>query len=141
MCECRLCGESNPENFYKNSKSKCKKCYTARVLEYYRENREAKIEYQREWVTKNRPKVRALKGAKEGRRKLRKVSWLSKDDKRWMQDIYATAIEVSGATGQTHHVDHIVPLLGKTVSGLHVPWNLQIIPADENMMKRNSFSE
>lgn len=135
------CGDTNPVNFYDYRKARCKKCHSSQVLEYYQKNREAKIEYQHEWIAKNRPKVRALRATKEGRRKLRKVPWLSKEDKGWMGEIYATAIDVTEATGEVYHVDHIIPLLGKTVSGLHVPWNLQVIPADENMQKRNSFIE
>lgn len=49
------------------------------------------------------------------------------------------ARQMTLATGIPHEVDHVVPLLGKTVSGLHVENNLRVIPMLENRRKSNIF--
>jgi hypothetical protein len=54
---------------------------------------------------------------------------------------YEIARRVTQCTGIRFEVDHIVPLRGRTVSGLHVPTNLRVIPKSMNSKKHNSFAE
>lgn len=56
-----------------------------------------------------------------------------------IKSIYRLAEKITKATGMQHHVDHIVPLHGKTVSGLHNEFNLQILTATENLKKHNKY--
>ena len=58
-----------------------------------------------------------------------------------MNDIYEEARRLTRETGVHHQVDHIVPLQGKTVSGLHVFSNLQILTQVENVSKSNRYAE
>lgn len=60
-------------------------------------------------------------------------------DRREIKAIYATAMVATERTGVRHEVDHIVPLNGEFVSGLHVPWNLQVVTATANREKSNHF--
>lgn len=53
--------------------------------------------------------------------------------------LYKKAKEMERITGEAWHVDHVIPLQGVRVSGLHVHTNLQVLPARENIRKLNSF--
>jgi hypothetical protein len=66
-------------------------------------------------------------------------SWLTMDDLWIIKEVYALAKLRTEMTGFKWHVDHIIPLRGKTVSGLHVPTNLQVIPAKVNLKKGATY--
>jgi hypothetical protein len=117
-------------------------------------NPERNIESKKEWLRRNPDKRKAVNKAyaeankecvrlHDANRKARKRSstlpWLTEDHLWWMREIYALAIARTEATGVRYEVDHIIPLAGKTVCGLHVPWNLQVIPHAENRAKSNKL--
>ena len=70
----------------------------------------------------------------------RTPAWLTNEDKWFIEEIYDLAAKRTQATGVSWHVDHKLPLRGKTVSGLHVPMNLQVILGVENSRKGNKVS-
>lgn len=61
--------------------------------------------------------------------------WLSAEDKQKIRELYREAKRLTALTGELHVVDHIVPKIGKTVCGLHVPWNLQVMHWRPNAVK------
>lgn len=69
----------------------------------------------------------------------RMPKWLTPTDKWMIKEAYHIATLRTQATGIIWEVDHIIPLQGKNVSGLHVPANLQIMPKSKNCSKGNKF--
>ena len=67
--------------------------------------------------------------------------WLTSEQRKQIVDIYEHMRDCRAVTGEDYHVDHIVPLRGENICGLHVPWNLQVLPAYVNMSKSNTLEE
>jgi hypothetical protein len=136
----------------------------------YWENPEKYREESRRWARENSEKVKAVAAARYRLHRdevLRKVSeyrkteegraktnarnrnrtatktnatppWSNKDE---IEKLYLIAARIKDNTGQDVNVDHYYPIQGRTVCGLHVAENLQIISAEENFKKKNRHPE
>ena len=63
--------------------------------------------------------------------------WLIPEQVVEIESKYFQARTLERKTGQKYHVDHIIPLKHPLVCGLHVPWNLRVITAEENNKRKN----
>jgi len=110
--------------------------------EQYREDNLDKVKAaNKNWREANRSHKTALEGKRRASKLKATPEWLTKEHHEQIKLVYAHAKECELLTGDKYHVDHIIPLQGKNVSGLHVPWNLQVLPADINIKKSNSYGE
>lgn len=67
--------------------------------------------------------------------------WLTPQQKAEIASMYEEARKLS-SSGTKYEVDHIVPLHGAVVCGLHVPWNMRVVSKDENNRRGNrEFNE
>lgn len=130
-------------------KSECVQCRKEYMLAYYEENKEEIEKYKEEWrlahpekvktyvkTTKSNCKGRVNHDTRMRQLKLRNATppWA---DTKEIRKLYEKAVELSRTTGVPHDVDHIEPICGKDVSGLHVHFNLQVIPSRLNQIKGN----
>lgn len=83
-------------------------------------------------------KINASKAKQFHKRSFRNVCWLTKEQKNYMAAVKKEA-KILRANGLNVHVDHIIPLCGKNISGLNVPDNIEIIPGDVNFSKNNKW--
>jgi hypothetical protein len=92
---------------------------------------------------KQTPHGKANTRANEAKRHAAKMhrtpAWLTADDLWMIEQAYDLAALRTKLFGFSWHVDHVLPLQGKKVSGLHVPNNLQVIPWVDNVRKANGF--
>lgn len=116
--------------YYQNNKNDI----SIKAASYYNSNKELVKQRAMEWKTKNKYKHNMSCMVRYTQKMNACPSWVDKDQIRVFYKIAACLQKVHGVK---YHVDHIVPLQGINVSGLHVPWNLQVITASENCSKRN----
>lgn len=163
MISCKHCGAADAE-FYTSNRSKCKTCVKAAVKAYSKANPEVNASATKKWREKNPEKMKALVKAWDSANPDRKLAAAKLRQKRFphlmveavakrraaqyeatpawadrkaIKQYYLIAQYLTFELGTPFSVDHIVPLKGETVCGLHAQNNLSILPAAWNAKKGN----
>ena len=141
---------------YKETYALKKEIIKARTNAYYHKNKETLIPKMREqgkqYRAKNKEKIqernkkfwannpdkRTAYLAKR-RAKHRVPKWVDKEEKFLIVEAYSLAKLRNKMSSIVWHVDHIIPLLAEKASGLHTIYNLQVIPAKLNQLKKNNY--
>lgn len=166
MKTCTRCLAEKPiSQFYAqkmNSKdgyqSHCKTCDNARKAAWKLENPEiAKKHMQtsdknrfakypeklaarrKDYKFRNPAKVAALDAKRRASKMQRTPKWLTPSELLRIECMYSLASMLNKHGVESWHVDHIIPLQGKKVSGLHVYSNLRVVPSSENLAKGNRY--
>ena len=136
-------------------RAKNKQSIRVKQSEIYQKNKQDRLEYARNhyaentevikakvkrYTKENRSKVNAIKAKYRAARHNATPDWLTREHLKEIEEFYILAKELAWLNGgEILQVDHIVPLQGKDVCGLHVPWNLQILTKAENVKKFNKL--
>lgn len=163
---CRGCGlkaytQEDLEAFQREKKctygrkNRCTDCGRQANRVYHKKNREQRASYDKEHYANNKDVLQAkmknyydthtvdysIRAGIRHKSKLQRIpGWLTEADFKYMKSLYVSSALITKLTGIAHHVDHIIPLRGALISGLHCPSNLQIIPAKENLSKGNKWT-
>ena len=119
---------------------KHKEAILAKQTTHRDNNKEHYKEYFKKYKKENAGKVRYWNANREAAQLQRTPKWLTAIDFERIQSEYKLAALQTTLTGEPWHVDHIIPLQGKLVSGLHVPGNLRAIRGSENVRKNNKWN-
>ena len=107
------------------------------VKSWYECNKDHRKEYRRKHYESNKGAYSASSRQRQAAKLNATPSWA---DEEQIKRIYDLCIKITERTGVVHHVDHVIPLQGEDVCGLHVENNLAIIPAKMNLSKGNSYN-
>lgn len=120
-------------------RAKNKEKIAASINVWRLENKPLLREYVKRCKAKKPEIVRANTAKRRAARIQRTPAWLTEDDFWMISQAYEIAELRTKLFGFVWHVDHVIPLQGRVVSGLHTPYNLQVVPWIENIKKGNKF--
>ena len=121
------------ENYYRNNQELLK----VKSQKWKKENPEKVKHWAKKWQLNNSDRVNAIAAKRRASKLQATPPWLTKEHFQQIDELYIIAKMFQMYTGQKYHVDHEVPLQGENVNGLHVPWNMTVLLAKENIAKKN----
>lgn len=128
--------QANNKEKYRKHQSEWDKRNTQKRRAWEEANRETINARKREWKKANKAKVNASTRNRQARQLQATPPWFSKEDVQYYYNLAEYFTWLSGGFVK-YHVDHVVPLRGKNVCGLHVQNNLQVINSVANLRKSN----
>jgi hypothetical protein len=136
----RVCSECQ-RNYINEKRVSFPEIHKLKKQASYQRNKEHILAQKRIYRQANKGKINALVSARKQYIKQRTPKWIDSEELGLIKEVYDLATKRTEMTGFAWHVDHIIPLQGKTVSGLHVMANLQVIPGIDNIRKKNKYAE
>ena len=145
---CRACQSNKNKQWHLSNKEKraaYREVYVAATVEHRKKTKrkwdEANYEHRRRYRKARLPYYTERARMRSALKSKATPPWLTQEHILEIRQLYWLADDLFTISGQSYHVDHIVPLKGKDVCGLHVPWNLQILPSDLNLSKSNKHRD
>lgn len=121
-------------------RTRCKACVKIVSTINHLRNHTKRLAQMSKYKKNNSGKMNALSAKRHSAKLQRTPKWLTSLHYSQIEMFYDAAQRLTTEFGIPMDVDHIVPLQGKNVSGLHVPWNLQVITEQENANKYNRIN-
>jgi hypothetical protein len=129
-----------------------REAHIKRACEWQSQNKETHKKSKARWLEKNegyfdsyrrenKTSLAALGAKHRANKRSATPAWLTNEHLGQIRRFFAESARQTKETGIPHEVDHIVPLSGKTVCGLHVPWNLRVITKTENNRRPRIWSD
>lgn len=139
QAHCKACDNERKKNWALKNPELAKLHRKISDVNRYKKHKSYINQKNKNWKINNPSKVAALDARRRSAINLRTPIWFSDEDQWMVEQAYELAQLRTQIFKFPWHVDHVIPLQGKLVSGLHLPHNLQVIPGLENLRKSNCF--